>query len=223
MATDLVRCDAVLPTSDMYTLIFMPCFLRSPGLGASSRTSSISPVPGSAFVRHGDDPNYGPRRAPLHPPNGLVLPVICGGLCKTGCVGASDSDLHLREDNDRAGVIVARATSARSNAASGPNTSASQAPPSSASARQPFTNLCGRISAGNSEVCPELTKILQNGNNVLRRKRCGRRRGPRCDKGNPAARRVRKATDLQEVAGLPNRGRTCAATPGFWQPPRLHC
>ena len=36
-------------------------------------------------------------------------------------------------------------------------------------------------------------------------RRCGRWRGPRCDKGNPAVRRVRKATDLSEVAGLPNR------------------
>lgn len=28
---------------------------------------------------------------------------------------------------------------------------------------------------------------------------------PRCEKGNPAARRVRKAKDLSEEAGLPNR------------------
>jgi len=40
----------------------------------------------------------------------------------------------------------------------------------------------------------------------MRSRRCGRRYGPRCEKGNPAARRVRKATDLSEVAGLPNRG-----------------
>ena len=40
----------------------------------------------------------------------------------------------------------------------------------------------------------------------MRSRRCGRWCGPRCDKGNPAARRVRKATDLLEVARLPNRG-----------------
>jgi hypothetical protein len=151
---------------------------------------------------------------------------LWGELCKTGSLLAHQTRIFTPgRITTGPEVIAARATSARSNAASGPNTSATQAPPSSTrvSARQPITNLCGRISAGNSEVCPELTRILQNGNNVLRRKRCGRRRGPRCDKGNPAARRVRKATDLQEVAGLPNRGRTCAATPGFWQPPRLHC
>ena len=34
-------------------------------------------------------------------------------------------------------------------------------------------------------------------------------------KGNPAARRVRKATGLTETAGLPNRGSLCAATSGF--------
>src|SRR5215207_1177511 len=103
VATDLVRCDAVMLTSDKYTRIVIPCFLRSPGLGATSSTSSISPVSGSAFVRHGDDPNYGPRRIPLHPPNGLVLPFICGGALQDRIsVGVSDSDLHLRKDNDRA-------------------------------------------------------------------------------------------------------------------------
>jgi hypothetical protein len=40
----------------------------------------------------------------------------------------------------------------------------------------------------------------------MRSRRCGRRCGPRCEKGNPAVRWVRKATDLSEVAGLPNRG-----------------
>jgi hypothetical protein len=40
----------------------------------------------------------------------------------------------------------------------------------------------------------------------MRSRRCGRLGGPRCEKGNPAARRVRKATDLSEVAGLPNGG-----------------
>jgi hypothetical protein len=34
----------------------------------------------------------------------------------------------------------------------------------------------------------------------------------RCEKGNPVARRVRKATGLSETAGLPNRGSVCAAT-----------
>jgi hypothetical protein len=34
----------------------------------------------------------------------------------------------------------------------------------------------------------------------------------RCEKGNPAVRRVRKATGLSETAGLPNRGSVWAAT-----------
>ena len=38
---------------------------------------------------------------------------------------------------------------------------------------------------------------------------------PRCDKGNPAVRRVRKATDLSEVAGLPNRGECMRRYIGF--------
>jgi hypothetical protein len=37
----------------------------------------------------------------------------------------------------------------------------------------------------------------------------------RCDKGEPVARRGRKATGLSETAGLPNRGRVCAATSVF--------
>jgi hypothetical protein len=37
----------------------------------------------------------------------------------------------------------------------------------------------------------------------------------RCDKGEPVARRGRKATGLSEMAGLPNRGRVCAAKSAF--------
>lgn len=52
--------------------------------------------------------------------------------------------------------------------------------------------------------CQYVYRILQRVIYCINR-RCGRRRGPRCDKGNPAVRRVRKATDLSEAAGLPNR------------------